>query len=75
MAYENELESQLHKYLSKQSQSLSETILDGSCKSFDEYRERCGKLRALWDMDKEIERLRRERYAPQTQEADDDTFT
>lgn len=61
MAFENEIANALNKWLAEQSNSISQTILDGSCKDFAEYKERCGKLRALWDCEEELLRVQRQR--------------
>lgn len=73
MAFENELANQLNKWLAEQSNSVSQTILDGSCKDFAEYKERCGKLRALWDCGEELLRIQRQRN--NLEAIEDDTVT
>ena len=61
MAFENELAKELHKYLVEQSTAVSEIILDGSCKDIEEYRARCGRLRALWDVSTKMEDIQKQR--------------
>lgn len=73
MAFENELQKLLHNWLAEQSNSLSQSILDGSCKDFAEYKERCGKLRAMWETEDEVKRIQRQRNS--LTEANDDTTT
>lgn len=70
MAFENELETKLLGWLAKESNSISQSILDGSCKDFSDYKERCGKLRAFWDTADELKRIHRQSH--NLTEAEDD---
>lgn len=76
MSFENELQGRLQKWLAEQSRMISETILDGSCKDFAEYKERCGKLRALWETETEMRRATRRLNSLDNEgEEDGDTTT
>ena len=55
MAFENELQSTLEKWLAEESKSRSHHILNGSCSSLEEYKARCAELNTMWAISGKIE--------------------
>ena len=75
MAFENELKDKLLAWLNDEAKTTSQNILDGCCKSFEEYKERCGRLRALWEAGDALESIDRQLMNPNQEAKHDHSLT
>ena len=54
MAFENELQSVLERWLAEESKARSHHILNGSCATIEEYKARCAELNTMWAVSAKI---------------------
>lgn len=56
----NELAASLEAWIDAKAEARAGAVLDGSCKSFEQYRERCGYIAALNDIKTVIQEWQRQ---------------
>lgn len=60
MSFDSELQNKVEGWLDAEYKNRAGHIVDGACKNFEEYKERCGELRMIREIGKSLHEFVRE---------------
>lgn len=60
MSFDSELQNKVEDWLDAEYKNRAGHIVDGACKTFEEYKERCGELRMIRETGKALGQIVRE---------------